>query len=825
MCRRRSALAAVFGLAATCAQAAGAQQPGAPPRGAPPSSDSLVVQARSADSARSVPSGGTIAGRVLRPDDVPVAGATIRILGPGLAGGPNAESDAAGRFSARGVPPGVVRLEVRRLGYVPRVVSDVVIRAGKPAEVRVVLEPTATVLSGVTTRADYFPTVSAPATPVSTARLATEEIRRAPGVHEDAVRAVSSLPGVGPTNEGRNDLVVRGGAPVENLFVVDGVEVPNVNHFGTQGSTGGGVSLLPADFVREATLSTGGFGARWGDRASSVVDLALREGTRERVAGQVNLAATGAGVFAEGPLGGDRAGGSFLAAARRSYLDPVFRALGFDFIPAYHDATVKVALRPSTRDDLSWFAVGGLGTVRVNAATAEEQYRNRDVVAPNQTQYLTGLTWRRRLPGRSLWGAPWSGIASATLGRTSVRFKTVQQDVGVPGSPQLLLRAKTTEAESQLRSEVTWTRADGAVLEVGNVAKYADWLRYNVWLSGAVRRDADGRPRPLLTDTAFTAFRNATYGQVTLPVARRVRATLGVRVDYYAFLDDALRVAPRLSVAWAPDERSAMTVAGGRYWQAPQPLWLAGDPANPPDAPGGGVRPFRADHLVLGYQRLPRPDVQVRAEAYVKRYRAYPARVFRSRMVLQSVAFDNALTDIPFGLEPLVSVGKGQVVGAELLVQKKLSEVPVYGLASLALSRARFTAVDGRSAPSAFDQPVIGTVLAGWRPGPRWEISFRVRGASGGPTTPFIRDPVLGGAPDFARYAEGPRRPLFFQLDARADRRFARRGGRELVAYVDVIDVTGRRNPYGEEWSPRRQQAVYLATLGRLPTIGLNWVF
>jgi carboxypeptidase family protein/TonB-dependent receptor-like protein len=811
MYRLRPSLAVAFGLTATCARAAGAQQPGAPSRGAARSGDSLVVQARS------VPSRGIVAGRVLRSDAVPVAGATIRILGRGLGAGPSAESDAAGRFSATGVPPGVVRLEVRRLGYVPRVVSDVVVRAGKPAELRVVLEPAATVLSGVTTRAGYFPTVSAPANLVSTASLATEEIRRAAGVEEDAVRAVSSLPGVGPTHEGRNDLVVRGGAPVENLFVIDGAEVPNVNHFGTQGSTGGGVSLLPADFVREATLTTGGFGARWGDRASSVVDLALREGTRERVAGQVNLAATGAGVFAEGPLGGDRAGGSFLAAARRSYLDPVFRALRFDFIPAYQDATLKVALRPSMRDDLSWFVVGGRATVRMNAATTEEQYRNRDVVAPNQTQYLTGLTWRRRLRG--------SGVASATLGRTSVRFKTAQQDVGVPGSPQLLLRANTTEAESQLRSEVTWTRADGAVLEFGNVAKYADWLRYDLWLSGAIRRDADGRPRPLITDTAFTAFRNATYGQVTLPIARRVRATFGVRVDYYAFLDDALRVAPRLSVAWAPDERSAVTVAGGRYWQAPQPLWLAGDPANAPDAPGGGVRPFRADHVVLGYQRLARPDMQVRVEAYVKRYGTYPARVFRPRMVLQSVAFDNALTDVPFGLEPLASVGKGQVVGAELLVQKKLSEMPVYGLASLALNRARFSALEGGWAPSTFDVPVIGTVLAGWRPAARWEISCRVRAASGGPTTPFIRDAVLGGVPDFARYAEGPRRPPFFQLDVRADRRFRVRGGRELVTYVDVIDVTGRRNPYAEEWSPRRQQAVYLATLGRIPTIGLNWVF
>jgi hypothetical protein len=791
--------------------------------------DGQAPSARAPAGASTSAATGVVEGRVLGAGEAPVRGAAVRVLGLGDLAPSAAVSDSAGRFTLRGVPAGVWRLEVRRLGYAPRVVSDVVARAGKPAEVRVVLTPAPAVLAGATARPDYFPPVPAPALPVSAGSFTAEEIRRAPGVTEDPVRALAALGGVAPTTESRNDLVVRGGAPAENLFVVDGVEVPNVNHFGAQGSTGGGVSLLPADFVREAALSAGGFGARWGDRASAVAAFDLRDGARERAAGQLNVAATGASALAEGPLGGRpggaAAGGSFLAGVRRSYLDLVVRALGYEFVPAFHDATLKVAFRPTAgrfaRDELSWFAVGGRSTVTFNRGPDGERYVIRDVVAPNQTQVFTGLRWRRRFA---------RGAATAVLGRTDARFATTQAAFAGVGDSALALRARTREAETQLRVEAAWARADGGALELGAVAKYADRLRYDLLLLGALRRDPSGGWRPLDLDTAFTAFRSAAYVQITRPagrgaLGRRLRASVGARVDHYAFLGDAVRLAPRASLVWAPDGRSAVTLAGGRYWQAPPTIWLVGDAFNAPAAPGGGVRPFRADHLVLGGQRLVRPDLQVRVEAYVKQYGSYPARVFRPRAVLQPGTFDNALTDVPFGLEPLASVGTGRVTGAELLVQKKLSDVPVYGVAALTVSRARFRGLAGVPVPSAFDAPVAATLLGGWRPGGGWELSARARAAAGAPTTPWVADGALGGVPDGSRHHAGPRRPPFVQLDARADRRFRLRGGRQLVAYVDVIDVTGRRNVYADVWSLPDRRPIPVTTLGVLPSVGLNWVF
>lgn len=761
-----------------------------------------------------------ITGRVLGAEGAPVARALVRVLparGADSTAGAT-ESDAAGRFVLRGVEAGVVQLEVRRVGYAPRLVADVVVRAARPADVRVVLERAAVALAGVRVRPSYFPGVRGAATPVSTAAFSTEELRRAPGAQEDVLRALSVLPGVGVTTEDRNDLVVRGGPPVETLFVVDGLEVPNIDHFGAQGSTGGATTVLPVDFVREAALSAGGFGARYGDRASGVVDLALRDGSRERLGGQLFVSSALAGLSAEGPLGSSAA---FLAGARVSYLGPVFRWLGADFVPNFGDVTLKLTARPSDRDEVLWFASGGRSTVHPGEATERARYVNRDVVAPNEAQYFTGLTWRRQLA---------RGTASVTVGRTYAAFTTEQRGpFDYWGPSQLLLRAETAEGEEQARAAVTWTPSGGpraVTFEAGAAAKYADRLRYRVYLPGVLRRDAFGVGHELDADTALTAFRAGAYAQAEVPVAPRLRAVFGLRGDYYAFLANAARVAPRLSLAWTPDDRGAVTLAGGRYWQAPQPIWLAGAAGNRPDAPGRGVRPFRADHLVLGVERLPRPDVRVRVEAYAKWYGGYPARVWRPSAVLQLSGYANALDDIPFGLEPLASVGAGRVRGVEVLVEKRPSGLPVYALASLALSRSRFRALEGGWGPGAFDVPVLAAAVAGWRPAPAWELSTRVRLASGAPTTPYhTGDQFLYGQLELLEYYRGPRRTRFFSADVRVQRRFAWRGGRQLAAYADLQNITGRRNWTDEQWDQYAQAPFHITTLGRLPTVGLNWAF
>lgn len=744
---------------------------------------------------------GIVSGRVVDAvTEAPVPGVTVSVRRQTA----QARSDSSGQFTLRGVRTGVVQLEARQLGYAPVVTSDVVVSIGKPVVVSIVMVQARVELQTVNVQPIAFPSQPPISTPTSSVRLTAEELRRTPGALEDVVQAIAIAPGVASTTGGRNDLFVRGGASFENLFIVDNLEVPNINHFGTQGTTGGPISLLNTRFVDNVNLSTGGFGVRYGDRVSSVTNVTLREGNRERIAGEINLAASQYGAIVEGPISRQA---SFLFNVRRSYLDLLFKALGVAFIPTYTDATFKATWRPSRRDVVSVLAVGAIDRVRFNNAKADDRVDNSKILGTSQDQYFAGLTWKRLFP---------SGVATTTVGRTWTRYRTAQFDSLEP--PRAVFQANSSEAENSLRTDVVWQLSPRVEIDFGNIAKYADRLRYDVLVPGFARTDASGIARPLRADTTFTAFRNATYTQLSAQVTRDVRVTVGARGDFYSFLREHAVFAPRASATWLVNAPTTLTLSVGRFYQAPSLIWLVGDTVNP-----SALKPLRADQAVVALQRTIGAAWRWQLEGYVKRYANYPARIFRPSAVLQPSGFDDVTADIPFGLEPLSSAGRGRAFGVELLVQKKLDVVPVYGVASLTLSNTRFAGLNGRLTRGAFDAPIIANAVLGWRPSPKWEVSGRARTSTGLPVTPIISSGSRAGMIDFTRY-NSTRLPFFFAVDGRIDRRWAI-GQTQLITFLDVQNLTARANVSGYRRNPRTQMVENNAGLGVFPTIGVNWEF
>lgn len=725
-------------------------------------------------------------------------GATVELPGPGR----SAVTGPRGSVRFDSLAPGFYRVRVRAIGYAPYTRADVAVSSGKAAEVAIPLQARAIELAPITIAPYFQPD---PGSPTGSAALSGEEVRGAPGVQEDVVRAVALLPGVAITTAARNDLVVRGGAPFENLFLVDNLEVPNINHFGSQGSTGGPLSLINVDFVRDARFSAGGFGVAHGNRTASLTDITLRDGAGDRISGELNLAATGFGAMAEGPIDGRT---SFLAGLRRSYLDLLFQAAGFSFVPSYWDLQLKLTRRLDPGSTLSFLFIGAIDNVRFNNADAEDRYDNSRILSPEQRQYFSALTWRRAIG---------TGQVSVTLGRTWTRFRTLQRDSLNP--PQTVFQSFSTEGENSLRVDVALGLGLGSTLRIGNVVKVASDLRYEVTLPGSLRLDQFGAPRPLAVDTTFTAWRNGTYAEVSTPLGQRLQLTAGLRGDYYDYLGRSFRLAPRSALSLALDDRTRLTLGGGRYYQSPSFIWLVGDTANP-----ARLRPFRVDQVTAGFERLLRPDLRLQIETYYKRYADYPARVFRPQAVLSPSGFEDATTDIPFGLEPLVSQGTGRGYGVEALVQKRPGETPLFGLLSLSLGRVEFSGLDRGSRPGAFDTRVIGTLLAGYRFGRQWEVSGKFRIATGLPTTPFVTAGPEAGQLDFARYNAGPRLPTFHALDARVDRRWSFRGV-QLVTYLDVQNLYGRANVSRYTWNQRTGRVEADESLGVLPSIGVNVEF
>ncbi len=734
---------------------------------------------------------GTIMGQVVHGTTrEPLIGANVLVVGTTV----GAATNEAGRFRIDDIPAGIYLVRASIIGFSTAVKTDVVVSPSRPVELLFELTETTVELQEVTVTGQYFQ--KSPDALLSIQTQSYEEIRRLPGGFEDVVRAVSILPGVAQVDPGRNDLMVRGGAPSENLYVVDNLEVANINHFGTQGSGGGPLSYINLDFVNSTSFSTGGFGVRYGDRLSSVLTIDLREGRKDRLGGKATMSATQFGLNAEGPLQDQ---GSFLFSARRSYLDLIFKAAGFGFVPEYWDFLGKASYRLGKLDHLSVLGIVALDHVKLFNTTEEQRYNNSRILASDHTQGVTGISWQHLLG---------SGYLTITAGQTSLHFDYRQTDSLL----QPIFKNVSTEREFSLRSDLVYLVSESTELSAGMQSRWIGfesdlllrpfWTNYGQLLSVNARFDT-------------TASKLAAY----LQVAQRfgsLRVILGGRMDYFSLIQNTTAVAPRFSLAYAFSPLTTLSVSVGRYHQAPSSIWLVANPVN------RSLEFLGVDQYVAGLEQFLRDDIKLSFEIYRKIYHSYPASTVRSFLVLANTGAGFGGSEdgfSSFGLDPLVSAGTGRSEGAELFLQKKFSEIPCYGTVSLSYSRTAFTALDDVERSGSFDQRWILNMGGGYILKDTWEFSGKFRVATGRPYTPYNPD----GTQDASRY-NSERIPTNHSLDLRADRRWVFDSW-TLITYIDVQNVYNRKPRSVPLYNERTRQREENQSIGILPSIGISAEF
>jgi hypothetical protein len=723
----------------------------------------------------------------------PVPGAIITLLDTGI----GAAADAEGLFSLTEVPAGTYRVRVSAVGKKPVILPDIVVASGRNVDLLVPLEESVITVEEVVTEASTFQRSAE--NPVSLQRLSYEEIRRFPGGFEDVVRAVSVLPGVAQAEPGRNDLVVRGGAPSENLFVIDNIDVPNINHFGTQGSSGGPLSFINLDFVRETAFATGGFGVRYGNRLSSVLTIDLQDGREDAVGGKATVSASQFGLNLQGPLTDDA---TFIFSARRSYLDLIFRAAGFSFVPEYWDFLGRVSYRLDPANSLTFLAIGAIDDVSFFNDNADDRFDNSTILGSAQRQYVSGVTWQH-LVG--------NGYSRVTLGRTFRTFNDIQRD------PMLLptFTNRSRESETTLRADLVFRPLRLTEVSLGGQVSRVRFLT-DLSLPGFVTTFGDTLDARV-NGYASTGYSASAYGQVSRRLLDRLEATIGVRVDYFGLLEEHTTVSPRASLSFNLTGATTLALTAGVYRQAPSTLWLVANPEN------RDLRAIRSDQYVLSLEHLLDADVRVRVEGFLKRYRDYPASVERPYLVLANTGAGYGGSEdnfSSFGLERLVSAGTGRSNGIELLVQKKAGRVPLYGFLSLTLMSARFIALDGRERAGAYDQRVIMATGGGYRFDDRWEASMKFRFASGRPVTPFRAD----GSQDVGAI-NSIRLDAAHSLDLRVDRRW-NFAAWNLIVYADIQNVYNNTSGGTPRWNVREEKVEDEKNgIGILPSIGISAEF
>ncbi len=623
-----------------------------------------------------------------------------------------------------------------------------------------------------------------------------EEIRRLPGGFEDVVRAVSILPGVAQAQAGRNDLIVRGGAPSENLSVVDGIEISNINHFGTQGASGGPLSFINLDFVRETAFSSGGFGARYGDKLSSVLTIDLRDGRADRWSGKGTIAATQFGLNAEGPIGEN---GSAIFSARRSYLDFIFRASGFAFVPEYWDFLSKTNYKFGRDDEISVLAIAALDNVRLFSDTPDKRLDNSRILASSQNQFLGGVRWLH-LFGTGFW--------TVTLGQTYVQFDTQQRDSLL----QPIFSNDSYEQEYSLKGDVLYQISRDTELLFGVQAR-------------VVRFSSDMFLRPFWTSYGQLISVDASYETTALKAGAfvqlsqrlgKMQAIAGGRIDYFDMIEDKAVLSPRLAMTYALSEVTNLNLSVGRYRQSPSYIWLASEPSN------RSLSFIGADQYVAGFDHLLRSDIKLTVEAYHKNYFDYPASLTRPFLVMANTGAGFGGTDdgfSSFGVDRLVSRGEGRSQGIELFLQKKSSEIPHYGLVSVSYSRSEFKGLDGVFRPGSFDQRWIVNVGGGYIFSEKWEFSGKFRLATGRPYTPFNAD----GTQVASRY-NTLRIPANHSLDIRVERKWMFEAW-NLIVYLDVTNIYNRKPIDVPRYNEQTGETESAGAIGIIPSIGIGAEF
>jgi len=734
---------------------------------------------------------GTLTGLVIdAATREPLPGANVLLVGTTI----GAATDLAGQFRIPNIPVGTYSVQASVIGYQTIIRTDVVVSTGKPQRLEFDMTEATIELGEITVTATYFQKL--PDKPVSVQTQSYEEIRRLPGGLEDVLRAVSILPGVAQVQAGRNDLIVRGGAPSENLYVVDNLQIPNINHFGTQGAAGGPLSYLNLDYIAETQFSSGGFGARYGDRMSSVLTITMKDGRDDRIGGKATISATQFGLNVEGPHAAD---GTFLFSARRSYLDLIFKAAGFGFVPEYWDFLGKATVNLGKHDQLSLLGVLALDNVRTFNDTQEQIQDNSQVLVSNQNQLAAGVTWRHLFE---------RGFTNVTLGQTLVDYEYEQQDTLL--NP--IFTNVSSEYETVLSADLVYQLSAKTEFSAGVQGKLVNF-KADMFLPPFRTSFGELLAVDAVYDTVAT--KAAAYAQASQKFGP-LRATLGARVDYFSLIADPFVFSPRLALSYAITEVTNLNASLGRYHQSPSYIWLVSYSEN------RNLDFVAVDQVVLGIDHLLREDIKISLEGYVKSYTQYPASLTRTYLVLANTGAGYGGSDegyASFGVDPLVSEGAGNARGLELFLQKKPSDTPHYGLLSVSYSESEFTPLNGVRRPGSFDQRFILNVGAGYRFDERWETNIKFRLATGRPYTPYNDD----GTQDAALYNTS-RVVTNHSLDVRIDRRFMFRTW-TLIAYLDVQNIYNRKPVDVPRYNYATGEVETTSSIGILPTVGISAEF
>ena len=725
----------------------------------------------------------TIKGRVynsINNEAVPFA--NIFIEGTSL----GATSDLEGNYILTNLKPGTYSVVCSFIGFKRQISFEVPVNSVRTTTLDFALVEESTTLNQVVITASPFN--KREESPVSLRTISSSEIYRNPGGNRDISNVIQILPGVASSSSFRNDIVVRGGAPNENRFYLDGIEVPNINHFATQGSSGGPVGMINVNFIREVDFYAGAFPANRGNALSSIIEFKQIEGNDEGLKGTFMLGSSDAGITLDGPIG-DKS--TFILSARQSYLQLLFKALGLPFLPTYNDFQYKQTIKVNDKNRITIIGLGAVDDFTLNTS-ANDGLEDEEVIRRNN--YILG-----NLPVNTQWnytvGANWkhfgtNSFQNVVVSRNHLNNRAVKYQGNIEQPEFLILDYKSQEIENKVRLENT-IRENGWKLNMG--LGYENAIYTNSTYNQIV---VDGAVNVIDFDSRLPINKFAVFSQVSKELVKnKLMVSFGVRMDcndYSEEMSNPLdQMSPRLSASYSITEKLNANFNVGRYFQLP-PYTIMGyrDSNSLLANKENNITYIQSDHFIAGLEFNPGLLSKVTVEGFYKTYDNYPF-LTRDSLSLANLGGDFGV----IGNEPVTSTSFGRTYGLELLVQQKLLS-SVYGILSYTFVRGEFSDKNDELINSSWDNRHILNLTAGKKFKNDWELGMKFRFVGGAPYTPYdversatidVWNIVQQGVFDWDQLNEF-RNPASHGLDMRLDKKWYFQKW-AVNAYIDIQNI------------------------------------
>ncbi len=701
---------------------------------------------------------GSVKGRVFNAkNNEPIVYATILVTET-LTG---SVTDDSGNFDIKNVDPGFYKIKVSAIGFKTYISESFRVTKATGATILVPMEEDQINLDEVVVRSSYFRKKEE--SPVSLRTIGIDEIEKNPGGNRDISKVIQSYPGVASSSAFRNDIIVRGGGPSENKFYIDGVEIPNLNHFATQGASGGPVGIINVDFIREVNFYSGAFPASRGNAMSSVLEFNQRE-ANEKFKFRGTVGASDLAAAVEGPLSKKT---TFMASVRRSYLQFLFKAIGLPFLPTYNDFQFKIKTKINQKAELSFIGLGALDQSKLNTSaneTEQQRYILGYLPENDQWNYTLGAVYKHfNLKGNDTYV-----LSQNKLNNAAVKYK---DNIVVPQN--LNLDYNSYELETKFRYEHNYLSTTSFKLNYGIDLQYAGYFNRTFQKSFI-----GNTPLSISYRSSLDFAKYAAFGQVSHSfINQLLNLSFGLRADgntYSGNMNNPLsQLSPRLSASYRLTRGTSLNFNIGQFAQLPSYTTLGYRDVNGALVnKDNGLTYIHANHLVAGIEFRPSDNSQITVEGFYKKYTNYPFSI-KDSVSLASKGADYGV----YGDEAVTSVSKGHAFGMEILGRLKKYK-GISAVVTYTFVRSEFTDKKGEYLPSSWDNRHLLTITATRNFKKNWDLGLKWRYIGGAPYTPWdMNRSAIKSAwdaqgiayPDYSKFNK-ERLDAFHQLDLRVDK-------------------------------------------------------